>query len=108
MSERSVRDRVYDVVADYQFAGLPGGDAERSSFRAALDGGTRVPDVEPAGEVVGSGKEADLGYDSLDLVELIQDLEEEFAVSIPDQAWENLRTLDDMVRMMERLSATAA
>ncbi len=39
----------------------------------------------------------DLGADSLDLVELVMDLEEEFGVSIPDEDNDKLRTVQDAV-----------
>ncbi len=39
----------------------------------------------------------DLGADSLDLVELVMDLEEEFGVSIPDEDNDKLRTVQDAI-----------
>ncbi len=39
----------------------------------------------------------DLGADSLDVVELVMALEEEFAVEIPDEEVENIRTIRDVV-----------
>lgn len=40
---------------------------------------------------------ADLGADSLDLVELIMSLEEEFELDIPDEDVEDIITVDDAV-----------
>ena len=39
----------------------------------------------------------DLGADSLDIVELVMELEEEFGISIPDEEAENIRTVGDAV-----------
>ncbi len=39
----------------------------------------------------------DLGADSLDIVELVMALEEEFAISIPDEEAENIKTVGDAV-----------
>lgn len=39
----------------------------------------------------------DLGADSLDIVELVMALEEEFGVSIPDEQAEKIRTVGDAV-----------
>lgn len=39
----------------------------------------------------------DLGADSLDIVELVMAMEEEFDLEIPDEAAEKLRTVGDVV-----------
>jgi acyl carrier protein len=39
----------------------------------------------------------DLGADSLDIVELVMALEEEFGISIPDEEAENIKTVGDAV-----------
>ncbi len=39
----------------------------------------------------------DLGADSLDVVELVMALEEEFGIEVPDDAVENIRTIGDIV-----------
>ena len=43
----------------------------------------------------------DLGADSLDQVELIMALEEEFGVEIPDEAAEKVRTVSDAVNYIK-------
>jgi acyl carrier protein len=43
----------------------------------------------------------DLGADSLDVVELIMGLEEEFGYEIPDQEAEKLQTVGDVVKYIE-------
>jgi len=44
----------------------------------------------------------DLGADSLDLVELIMALEEEYGIEIPDDAAENIKTVQDAVDYVEK------
>lgn len=43
----------------------------------------------------------DLGADQLDLVELTLELEEEFAVEVPDDEFGKLRTVSDLVKYVE-------
>ncbi len=43
----------------------------------------------------------DLGADSLDIVELVMELEEEFDITIPDDAAERIRTIGDAIRWIE-------
>ena len=43
----------------------------------------------------------DLGADSLDIVELVMALEEEFGVTIPDEEAENIKTVGDAVSYIE-------
>jgi acyl carrier protein len=44
----------------------------------------------------------DLGADSLDLVELVMALEEDFDISIPDEEVESIRTVGDAVAYIEQ------
>jgi acyl carrier protein len=44
----------------------------------------------------------DLGADSLDIVELVMALEEEFGISIPDEEAENIKTVGDAVAYIEK------
>ena len=45
----------------------------------------------------------DLGADSLDVVELLSQLEDEFGITIPDDEVENLRTVADVAATLEKL-----
>lgn len=45
----------------------------------------------------------DLGADSLDIVELIMELEKEFGVSIPDDEAEKLRTVGQAIKYIETI-----
>lgn len=44
----------------------------------------------------------DLGADSLDIVDLITTIEDEFEVSIPDEAVEEIKTVSDIVTYIEK------
>ena len=44
---------------------------------------------------------ADLGADSLDVVELLMSIEDEFDVEIPDEAIESIKTIGDLVKYIE-------
>ncbi len=44
----------------------------------------------------------DLGADSLDTVELVMDLEEEFNLTIPEEDQEKLQTVQDAVEYLEQ------
>lgn len=43
----------------------------------------------------------DLGADSLDIVDLVMTLEEEFDTEIPDEDIENLKTVGDIVKYIK-------
>ena len=43
----------------------------------------------------------DLGADSLDIVELVMAMEEEFDLEIPDEAAEKLKTVGDVVKYLQ-------
>lgn len=43
----------------------------------------------------------DLGADSLDVVDLVMSLEEEFDIEIPDDQVENIKTVGDIVKYIE-------
>lgn len=43
----------------------------------------------------------DLGVDSLDLFELVMELEEEFGIEIPSEDLENMATISDVAKYIE-------
>ena len=45
---------------------------------------------------------ADIGFDSLDIVDLIFDLENEFEIEIEDEELEKIRTVADLVNIIEK------
>lgn len=48
----------------------------------------------------------DLDFDSLDLVEVVMSLEKEFAIVISDDAAETVRTVKDVVDLVENIIKT--
>ena len=62
--------------------------------------GAKPEEVTPTASFVN-----DLGADSLDTVELVMALEEEFGVEIPDEDAEKIVTVEDAVKYIEKKSA---
>ncbi|MBW4459873.1 MAG: acyl carrier protein [Nodosilinea sp. WJT8-NPBG4] len=62
--------------------------------------GVEEADVKPEASFAN-----DLGADSLDTVELVMALEEEFGIEIPDEAAENIATVQDAVNFIEEKAA---
>ena len=48
----------------------------------------------------------DLGADSLDVVEMLMALEEEFNMTLPDEACANLKTVNDIVTFIDMTGVT--
>jgi acyl carrier protein len=48
----------------------------------------------------------DLGADSLDTVELVMELEEEFDINIPDDAAEKIQTVGQAIDFIEKAQAS--
>jgi len=57
-------------------------------------------DADPNDVVDGASFVDDLGADSLDVVELIMGLEDEFGIEISDEEAEGIRTVGDAVRFI--------
>ena len=57
-----------------------------------------VAEIKPESEVV-----KDLGADSLDVVELMMALEDEYGVTLPEGEVENVKTVQDIVEMVSKL-----
>jgi acyl carrier protein len=77
MAVASVKDRVIDIVSEQL-----GVDREK---------------VTPETSFVN-----DLGADSLDTVELVMELEEEFDINIPDDAAEKIQTVGQAIEYIEK------
>lgn len=60
--------------------------------------GVKEEDVKPEASFV-----EDLGADSLDTVELVMALEEEFDIEIPDEEAEKINTVGDAVKFINSL-----
>lgn len=57
--------------------------------------------VDPENVVEEASFFDDLGADSLDTVELVMAFEEEFGVEIPDDAAEDIQTVQDAIKFIE-------
>ncbi|MDG2469806.1 MAG: acyl carrier protein [Pirellulaceae bacterium] len=75
----SVEDRVVEIVAEQL-----GADKEKISLKTSFVN--------------------DLGADSLDQVELVMELEEEFDITIPDDAAEKIQTVGEAIAHIESAS----
>lgn len=76
----SVKERVIDIVADQL--------------------GVSKDQVTPDTSFVN-----DLGADSLDTVELVMELEEEFDINIPDDAAEKIQTVGQAIDYIEQIQS---
>ncbi|HHY52172.1 MAG TPA: acyl carrier protein [Clostridiales bacterium] len=45
----------------------------------------------------------DLGADSLDVVDIVMRLEEEFDIEVPDEEIENMKTVGDIIHFLESM-----
>jgi len=58
--------------------------------------GVKPEQVTPAAKFI-----EDLGADSLDTVELVMALEEEFGIEVPDEQAEKLQSVGDVIKYIE-------
>ncbi len=58
-------------------------------------------DVQEDAVTMDASITGDLGADSLDIVDLVMSLEEEFDTEIPDEEIENIKTVGDIVKYIE-------
>lgn len=80
MSEQDIKEKVFELVAEHL-----GVDIEKISDDTSFIN--------------------DLGADSLDIVELVMDLEEEFDVKIPEDIADKIQTVGDAVAFIAEQSA---
>ena len=71
---------------------------EKVSKMLAEQLGIEVEKITPESEVV-----KDLGADSLDVVELMMTLEDEYGVTLPEGEVENVKTVQDIVELVSKL-----
>jgi acyl carrier protein len=76
MAEKTIEQRVKDIIVEQL--------------------GVNANQVTPEARFI-----EDLGADSLDTVELIMALEEEFGIEVPDEQAEKLLTVGDVVKYIE-------
>jgi acyl carrier protein len=63
--------------------------------------GVKLEEVTPESSFI-----EDLGADSLDTVELVMALEEEFSIEIPDEDAEKMTKVCDVIKYIEEKTAT--
>ena len=84
----------------------PGGDSCCPSCGQLLwwfrDRLSRQARVAPERITLCSSFSEDIGADSLDIVELVMELEEEFGVTIPDAEADRIKTVADAIRFIEQ------
>ncbi len=76
MAEKSIEEKVKDIIVEQL--------------------GVNPEQVTPQAKFI-----EDLGADSLDTVELVMAIEEEFNVEVPDEEAEKLQTVGDVVKYIE-------
>ncbi len=70
--------------------------AERVKAKIVEQLGVGIEEVTPEASFI-----EDLGADSLDIVELIMALEEDFNIEIPDEDAEKIQTVKDVIAYIE-------
>ena len=78
MSDKPIEQRVKDIIVEQL--------------------GVKPDQVTPTAKFI-----EDLGADSLDTVELIMALEEEFGIEVPDEQAEKLQSVGDVIKYIEDL-----
>ena len=76
MSDKPIEQRVKDIIVEQL--------------------GVKPDQVVPAAKFI-----EDLGADSLDTVELVMALEEEFGIEVPDEQAEKLQSVGDEIKYVE-------
>ncbi|MEI7533933.1 MAG: acyl carrier protein [Verrucomicrobiae bacterium] len=76
MSDKPLEQRVKDIIVEQL--------------------GVKPEQVVPAAKFI-----EDLGADSLDTVELVMALEEEFGIEVPDEQAEKLQSVGDVIKYVE-------
>ena len=64
-------------------------------------------DVDPAKITLESDIMSDFEADSLDIVDMVMTLEDEFGIEVPDDAIESLRTVGDVVNFVDSTAVQA-
>ena len=72
-----------------------------TTFEKVRDIMAKQLSVKPEEVKAESNIAEDLGADSLDLVEILMSLEDEFGISIPDEAIPQIKTIKDVVEFID-------
>ncbi len=58
-------------------------------------------DVDKDGIEMNSKLAEDLGADSLDAIDIVMTIEDQYAIEVPDENIENMKTVEDIVSFIE-------
>ena len=64
--------------------------------------------VDPSTVDMGKHLKHDLGFDSLDLAEMVYAIEEEFGITVSDDSTDTIQSVEDTVEYIHRSLATKA
>lgn len=93
---------------------MTGGHSKRETHRYAVGGKmedvfNKVADIicaqlniDKSAVTMDSEIIKDLGADSLDIIEMLMSFEDEYGISIPDEVSQNLKTVGDIVALIEK------
>lgn len=62
-------------------------------------------DLDPNTIEMTSDLATDLGADSLDAIDIVMSLEDQYGIEVPDSAIENMKTVEDIVNFIENSDA---
>ena len=62
-------------------------------------------DLDPNTIEMTSDLATDLGADSLDSIDIVMSLEDQYGIEVPDSAIENMKTVEDIVNFIENSDA---
>lgn len=62
-------------------------------------------DLDPNTIEMTSDLATDLGADSLDAIDIVMSLEDQYGIEVPDNAIENMKTVEDIVNFIENSDA---
>lgn len=60
-------------------------------------------DLQPEEVMLESRFDEDLNADSFEIMELVVKIEDEFGITVEDEALENIETVGDVVRLLENM-----
>lgn len=60
--------------------------------------------ISPSKITMGTNLSKDLEADSLDAVEIIMAIEDEFSIELPEEDMENIELVSDLIKIIEKLS----
>lgn len=58
-------------------------------------------DVDPETIEMTSNLQTDLGADSLDAIDIVMSIEDQYGIEVPDSVIENMRSVEDIVSFIE-------